>query len=286
MSRDPGTSTSYYSTTLVGLLGACTTYYNHIKSYVNNVRGVTTTPDDSTEVDLDRIWQVNNKIPQDADREAVVKGQEEDRKINKEYVPFVVFTPIVLDTIIKNMVPAEKFEAEYTGVDGRKRKVKTRAITLRVRSKIYVTNWLQALVIIEYLIAATPNTMKFPYYLFNLPHARPEDMSTDGTMSITGPSILKIKNLREDGHLYCIAQDIDLRLTVAVLPPGNQHDNGTTDLDADGTIMKIVEKFNIDIWEGFTKYEENANWMAGARIVKENPTQYMKQPTAADGHVE
>jgi hypothetical protein len=263
-------ATPYYSTSLIAILAANAHYYQHLKQYVANIRGVCISSHDSVEDDLDRIRTVNAYRDEDGDAVQVHPDREPEQQVNRPLVPFIVFSPNLLDTILKNVVPESKFDAYYTDLDGVRRLVKTRAVEMSMKVKTYVTNWTQALVIAEYMLAATPNTMTFDYSLFNLPNASPEAKATKGTMTIGGPMVSRVLKRDTDGSLFVISQEVVVRFTIAVLEPGNQNDNGTSDEDADGAILKIVERFNLDVWHGMLRHEDDANWLTGAVLYRDH----------------
>lgn len=283
-----GLRTPYYSVTMVALVAGADHYYEHLKQYVANIRGVSMTTQNNEDDDLQRIREVSaQRNPQDGTPPLpIAAGRDAELEINRSLVPFVIFSPDLFDTVLKNAVPESKFEAWYTGTDGVKYKVKTRAVSFAMKVKTYVTNWAQAMVIAEYLLAATPNTMKYTYPMFNLPMADDETMETSGTMVLTGPSIRRVYKRESDGHLYVITQDVVLNFTIAVLPPGNQEDNGTSS-EGDGTPAPVVSRFNLDIWAGLLKEDDESNWMAGAAIMHDptptdDNTSFALEPTAKD----
>lgn len=276
-----GLETPYYSVTLVALVAGAQHYYDHLKTYVANIRGVTMTPQDDEQGDLDRIRQVNTlRVPQDGPDVPTAHDREAEGEINRSLVPYVVFSPNLFDTVLKNVVPEGKFEARYTGVDGKRYYIKTRAVSFGMKAKTYVTNWAQALVIAEYLLAATPNTMRYHYPMFNLPRASVETMETEGNLVLSGPSIRRVYKRENDGHLYCITQDVVLNFTVGVLPPGHQEDDGTSSDDA-AAAAPLVERYNLDLWEGLVREDNDANWLAGVAITNDG-TRRADAPTARD----
>ena len=277
-----GLKTPYYSTTMVALVAGADHYYNHLKQYVANIRGVTMTSQDDESEDLDRIRSVNVlRVPQDGPDIPTAHDRAVEGEINRSLVPFIVFSPNLFDTVLKNVVPETKFEAYYTGTDGIRYLVKTRAVSFSMKVKIYATNWAQAVVIAEYLLAATPNTMEYRYPLFNLINASEETMDTAGQMLLSPPAVRRVYKRENDGHLYVITQDVILNFTIAVLPPGHQNDNGTTDAD-NPALLPIVTRFNLDLWHGIVgDGDGDPEWLSGAAIT-EAITLYPPDPTSED----
>jgi hypothetical protein len=281
MTMNHGLTTPYYSTTMVALVAGADHYYEHVKQYVANVRGVTMTPQDDEKDDLDRIREVNVlRSPQDGPNIPLVSGQEADLKIDRSLLPYVVFSPSLSETILKNVVPDTKFEAWYTGTDGKRYLIKTRAMASHMRAKIYVTNWAQAILISEYLLAATPNTMEYTYPLFNLPMASPDTMETPAQMILTSPVTRRVYKRATDGPLYVVTQDVVLNFTIAVLPPGHQNDNGTS-ADGTGKLLPLVSRFNLDIWKGLLQEPGAPHWVSGAAIT-DAITLFPPTPTSHD----
>jgi len=295
----------YASTTLVALTLGAQAYYDRLKQYVPNLRGVTMTVEDAPDVDLDRIREVNQRIATDPDSvepapRPVPPGPatdspntvEEPELLNRTLLPYVVITPIGLESILKNVVPENKFQVKYLDVNGVWRYASTRAVEMRIKAKIYTTNYLQAMMFMEYLLATFPNTFQFQYPLFNLPYASEDDSEVESTVQVSTPGISRIKRLKEDGQLYRVEQDLTFRVTMVVLPPGNQNDNGSSIVPDPNdpcqeynNDLKLIQRINLDIWHGMVQAEDFSNWMGGARIT-ESGTQIMQNPTAKDGHNE
>lgn len=290
--------TPYYTTTFSALTCGMDSYYQRIKAGVANLRGAVMSVEDVADIDLERIQAVNTTIDTDKGRVQTAPGPErspnEDKDlINRALLPFLVMTPINFDTILKNPVPENKYDGFYIDQFGVKRYFRSRAVTLRVKTKIYTTNWFQAMMFLEYLVTWFGLTYTFTYPSAVLPFIKPEDDNINATASLLMPEISVVKRLRDNGQVYRVEQMVDLRFTMMTLPPGATNDNGTAQTpdpenypDEDvPNILRRPNRINLDLWAGMEQNPDFSNWMMGARV-KEDSVQIIHQPTAKDGHQE
>lgn len=172
-------------------------HYSYISSKFTDVKGPIISLVDNIEDDILRIRQSN---------------KNNDVPVNEERLPYYVISP-------KDITPQlhqphlDKFKAiiNKNTVNGTAQKLLFRLIDLKLKSKVYVTNYAQALKLLEYLYCTQTNAMQYstvnPYI----------NETLKGEITFPSSSTInKLTNLEDKGVIYSVETILATKAVITV----------------------------------------------------------------------
>lgn len=169
-----------------------------LNTYFTGIRGAVLNPEDSTDSDLRRIREVNTQTSTTTPE-------------NKEHLPFLVVTPIEYKATI-NKPSDEKYKLTLTrnNTTGVSSQTLFRLLDANYKAKIYVTNYKQALLLLEYFYCtintAIQYSMENPHFL----------QTFEGRISLSNPTISKVTDLLNKGIVYVVTISLSSNIVITI----------------------------------------------------------------------
>lgn len=182
---------SKYSSMYYIIMGLLTHYHGDISGYLSDVSVKVISPDDTTEQDLFRI--------------------RSESVNNTETLPALVMSLTDVGHILDGNPTLEKYKVRVSGTE----QTNYRLVRLSYKSKLYYSNYSEALRAFEYLMITNTNSSPFSYTLPFLGAA--PGTTFNGSYQAKAPTIDKITKLEDNGTIYRVVQKIE-SISVIALP--------------------------------------------------------------------
>lgn len=222
--------TPYQTSIHAAIEGSGRAYFTWLSATVSGIRGVVFTTEDNPEEDLRRIREQN--VYND--------------NTNMELVPFVVCSQKGLTRYPIRHAPNS---AKFSAISSTGRGFKYRNVKFDLSIRTYVTNYAQALQIVEAITVEFLTEQKFQYENPYFSGIEGESSEFSGVMTFGDPEIFKVYRLKEKDLLYRVGQTVSVSavltrpLTESSLPLITEVDVNFWDTRPDNFIegIKVTE---------------------------------------------